>query len=84
MRIKFDHVESFPGGSVVKNSPANAGDKGSIPGLGKSHNPQGKLSPAPQLLSPGALDLMLCNQKPPQREAGVPHSPQLEEALAQQ
>ena len=26
----------FPGGSVVKNSPANAGDKGSIPGLGRS------------------------------------------------
>ena len=54
MRIKFDHVESFPGGSVVKNSPANAGDKGSIPGLGKSHNPQGKLSPAPQLLKPAS------------------------------
>lgn len=45
MRIKFDHVGSFPGGSVVKNSPANAGDKGSIPGSGKSQNPQGKLSP---------------------------------------
>ena len=26
----------FPGGSVVKNLPANAGDSGSIPGLGKS------------------------------------------------
>ena len=25
----------FPGGSVVKNSPANAGDIGSIPGLGR-------------------------------------------------
>ena len=24
----------FPGGSVVKNLPANAGDQGSIPGLG--------------------------------------------------
>ena len=24
----------FPGGSAVKNSPANAGDAGSIPGLG--------------------------------------------------
>ena len=24
----------FSGASVVKNSPANAGDKGSIPGLG--------------------------------------------------
>ena len=26
----------FPGGSVVKNLPANAGDVGSIPGLGRS------------------------------------------------
>ena len=26
----------FPGGSVVKNPPANAGDMGSIPGLGRS------------------------------------------------
>ena len=26
----------FPGGSVVKNLPVNAGDSGSIPGLGRS------------------------------------------------
>ena len=26
----------FPGGTVVKNPPANAGDAGSIPGLGRS------------------------------------------------
>jgi len=26
----------FPGGGVVKNSPANAGDSGLIPGLGRS------------------------------------------------
>ena len=25
----------FPGGSVVKNPPASAGDAGSIPGLGR-------------------------------------------------
>ena len=30
----------FPGGSVVKNPPANAGDKGLIPGLGRFHVPQ--------------------------------------------
>ena len=29
----------FPGVSVVKNQPANAGDMGSIPGLGISHMP---------------------------------------------
>ena len=28
---------SFPGGSVIKQSPANAGDTGSVPGLGSSH-----------------------------------------------
>ena len=26
----------FPGGSAVKNSPANEGDAGLIPGLGRS------------------------------------------------
>ena len=30
----------FPGGSLVKNPPANAGDTGSIPGPGRSHMPQ--------------------------------------------
>ena len=28
-------VLGFPGGSVVKNPPANAGDSGLIPGLGR-------------------------------------------------
>ena len=31
----------FPGGTVVKNLPANAGHMGSIPGLGRFHVPQG-------------------------------------------
>ena len=30
----------FSGGAVVKTLPANAGDMGSIPGLGRSHMPQ--------------------------------------------
>ena len=30
----------FPGGAVVKNLPANAGDTGSSPGPGRSHIPQ--------------------------------------------
>ena len=29
----------FPGGTVVENLPANAGDTGSSPGLGGSHMP---------------------------------------------
>ena len=31
---------SFPGGAVVKNPPANAGDTGLSPGPGRSHMPQ--------------------------------------------
>ena len=32
--------EGFPGGTVVKNPPANAGDTGSSPGPGRSHMPR--------------------------------------------
>ena len=34
------NLEGSPGGSVVKNTPANAGDMGSIPGLERSQTPQ--------------------------------------------
>ena len=30
---------NFPGGPVAKNLPANAGDTGLIPGLGRYHMP---------------------------------------------
>ena len=30
----------FPGGTVVENLPANAGDTGSSPGLGRYHMPR--------------------------------------------
>ena len=30
----------FPGGAVVENLPANTGDTGSSPGLGRSHMPR--------------------------------------------
>ena len=33
-------VGGFPGGAVVENLPANAGDTGSSPGLGRSHMPR--------------------------------------------
>ena len=29
-------MKGFPSGTVIKNPPANAGDLGSIPGLGRS------------------------------------------------
>ena len=33
-------LPGFPGGAVVENLPANAGDTGSSPGLGGSHMPR--------------------------------------------
>ena len=39
LQIK-EMFESFPGGSVVKNPPANAGDTDSSPDLERSHMPQ--------------------------------------------
>ena len=33
-------LAGFPGGAVVENLPANAGDTGSSPGLGGSHMPR--------------------------------------------
>ena len=38
MNIK-NIILGFPGGTVVENLPANAGDTGSSPGLGRSHMP---------------------------------------------
>ena len=38
--IKKLHFWDVPGGAVVKNPPANAGDTGSSPGPGRSHMPQ--------------------------------------------
>jgi len=33
-------AQDFSGGTVGKNPPANAGDTGSIPGLGRFYRPQ--------------------------------------------
>ena len=44
-------VWDFPGGAVVKNPPANAGDTGSGPCPGRSHIPWSYYAHAPQLLS---------------------------------
>ena len=41
----------FPGGAVVKNPPASAGDTGSSPGPGRSHMPRSNSARVPQLLS---------------------------------
>ena len=39
MKIKTK-IGGFPGGAVVESLPANAGDTGSSPGLGRSHMPR--------------------------------------------
>ena len=46
------NIWDFPGGPVVKNSPANSGDTGLIPGPGRFHMPWSSWACAPQLLSP--------------------------------
>ena len=73
---------------MVENLPANAGDTGLSPGLGRSHMPRSNWAREPQLLSLRVWSL--CSAT---REAAIvrgpctamksgPHSPQLEKALA--
>ena len=38
--LRSDTGLGFPGGAVVKNLPASAGDTGSSPGPGRSHMPR--------------------------------------------
>ena len=38
-KLKINKL-GFPGGAVVENLPANAGNAGSSPGLGRSHMPR--------------------------------------------
>ena len=68
LQLRF---QSFPGGSVVKNLPTNAGDTGSISDPGRSHMLQSNYARAPQLLSlcsrawgPQLLTLVLQLLKP--------------------
>ena len=62
-----------PGGSVVKNLPANAGDTASVPGPGRSQ----MLRDNSALLKPSALEPVLrdrihCNEKPAQHHEEKP------------
>ena len=38
--IQDSYLRGFPGGALVKNLPASAGDTGSSPGPGRSHMPR--------------------------------------------
>ena len=79
----------FPGGAVVENLPANAGDMGSSPGLGRSHMPQSNWAREPQLLSLRIWSLCSATGEaatvrgPCTAMKSGPCSPQLEKALAQ-
>ena len=82
-------LRGFPGGAVVENLPANAGDTGSSPGLGRSHMPWSSWAREPQLLSLCVWSLCPATGgaaiEKGQRTAmkSGPHLPQLEKALAQ-
>ena len=78
----------LPGGTVVENLPANAGDMGSSPGLGRSHMPQSSWAREPQLLSLRVWSLCSATREAAivrgprtAMESGA-RSPQLEKNLA--
>ena len=82
-------IEGFPGGAVVENLPANAGETGSSPGLGRSHMPRSNWAREPQLLSLHVWSLCSTTGEaaivrgPRTAMKNGPRSPQLEKALAQ-
>ena len=81
--------EGFPGGAVVESLPANAGDTGSSPGLGRSHMPRSNWAREPQLLSLHVWSLCSATREativrgPRTAMKSGPRLPQLEKALAQ-
>ena len=80
--------EGFPGGAVVENLPANAGDTGSSSGVGRSHMPRSNWAREPQLLSLSVWSLCSATGEattvrgPRTAMRSGPRLPQLEEALA--
>ena len=55
--------QDFPGGTVDRNLPANAGDRGSIPGPGRSHVLQSNQAHALPLLKSVCLESVLYNKR---------------------
>ena len=84
-----EQEQGFPGGAVVENLPANAGDTGSCPGLGGSHMPRSNWAREPQLLSLRVWSLCSATRDativrgPHTAMKSGPRLPQLEKALAQ-
>ena len=83
------YIQGFPGGAVVENLPANAGDTGSSPRLGGSHMPRSNWAHEPQLLSLCVWSLCSATREaatvggPRTAMKSGPRLPQLEGALAQ-
>ena len=87
--IKNLPARGFPGGAVVENLPANAGDTGTSPGLGRSHMPRSNRAREPQLLSLRVWSLCSATRGaamvrgPRTAMKSGPRLPQLEKALTQ-
>ena len=66
---------------MVKNLPANAGDTGSIPGLGRSHMPRSNEAREPQLrsLHSRAHKAQLLSLRATTTEARVPRARALQQ-----
>ena len=60
---------------MVENPPANAGDMGSVPGLGRFHMLHVNQARTLEPLKPVTLEPVPQQEKPPQGQA---HTPQLE------
>ncbi|XP_060026842.1 phosphoinositide-3-kinase-interacting protein 1 isoform X2 [Lagenorhynchus albirostris] len=82
-------VGGLPGGTAVESPPADAGDMGSSPDLGRSHMPQSNWARKPQLLSLRVWSLCSTTREattvrgPCTAMKSGPRLPQLEKALAQ-
>ena len=64
------HVLGPPGGTVARNSPANAGDTGMIPGLGRFHMPWAT-QPQPLGLCAAATEARTPRAWAPQQEKSL-------------
>ena len=60
---KYLRVWGFPGGAVVESLPANAGDTGSSPGLGRSLHAAEQLGPCATTTEPARLEPVLRNKR---------------------
>ena len=76
----------FPSGAAVESPPADAGDMGLSPGLGRSHMPRRNWAHAPQLLSlcSRACKPQLLSPRATTTEAHMPRAHALQQEKAPQ